>query len=165
MFERWGILANDQWNISGELCIGVAIDNDTPIQNFNPGIKYDCSYRNATTCHIIALRVYALNVVSPIPDELWNLTFLTDVNLAKNYLTGPLPPSIGDLVRMQYLTQSSQLPVQWFRSLRYNRRLGVYTPPVQHKTSFLRVSDIADVGSIVCINECPTGTSFDTRHT
>ncbi|CAI9756740.1 unnamed protein product [Fraxinus pennsylvanica] len=49
-------------------------------------------------------RVYALNLVSPIPDELRNLTFLTDVNLAKNYLTGPLPPSIGDLIRMQYLS-------------------------------------------------------------
>ncbi|CAI9784046.1 unnamed protein product [Fraxinus pennsylvanica] len=104
MFERWGISANDQWNISGELCSGVAIDDGVPIQNFNPGIKCDCSYNNATTCRIIGLRVYALDVVSPLPDELWNLTFLTDVNLAQNYLTGPLPPSIGDLTRMQYLS-------------------------------------------------------------
>lgn len=55
MFKRWGISANDQWNISSELCSGVSIDNDAPIQNFNPGIKCDCSYRNATACHIIAL--------------------------------------------------------------------------------------------------------------
>nr|QTH79693.1 coat protein [Olea europaea geminivirus] len=62
-------------------------------------------------------------------------------------------------------TQRSQLPVQWSRSLRYNRRLGVFTPPMQYKTEFVRVNNIVDVGSIVCINDCPTGTSVDTRHT
>ncbi|XP_022848313.1 probable LRR receptor-like serine/threonine-protein kinase At1g56140 isoform X1 [Olea europaea var. sylvestris] len=104
MFERWGITANDQWNISGELCSGDAIDDGVHIQNFNPGIKCDFSDNNATTYHITALRVNAWNVVSSLPDELWNLSFLTDVNLAKNYLTGPLPSSIGDLTRMQYLS-------------------------------------------------------------
>ncbi|XP_022848317.1 probable LRR receptor-like serine/threonine-protein kinase At1g56140 isoform X2 [Olea europaea var. sylvestris] len=106
MFERWRIMANDQWNISGELCTGIAIDDGVTIQSFNPGIKCNCSYNNATTCHIIALRVNTWNVVSPLPDELWNLTFLTDLNLALNYLTGSLPPSIGDLTRMQYLSFS-----------------------------------------------------------
>ncbi|KAI3466322.1 hypothetical protein Pfo_022985 [Paulownia fortunei] len=103
MFERWGISATNQWNISGELCSGVAIDA-TQIINFNPGIKCDCSYSNNSTCHITALRVYALDVAGPIPDELWNLTYLNDLNLGQNYLTGPLPASIGNLSRMQYLS-------------------------------------------------------------
>ncbi|KAK6154536.1 hypothetical protein DH2020_008784 [Rehmannia glutinosa] len=103
IFERWRISANNQWNISGELCSGVATDA-TEIANINPGIKCDCSDNNRSTCHITALRVYALDVAGPLPDELWNLTYLTDINLGQNYLTGPIPAAIGNLVRMQYLS-------------------------------------------------------------
>ncbi|KAL6543000.1 hypothetical protein OROHE_010520 [Orobanche hederae] len=103
IFKRWGITATNQWNISGELCSGAATDA-TGIADINPGIKCDCNNNNGSTCHITALRVYALDVAGPLPDELWNLTFLTDVNLGQNYLTGPIPASIGNLTRMQYLS-------------------------------------------------------------
>ncbi|KAL0328650.1 UNVERIFIED_CONTAM: putative LRR receptor-like serine/threonine-protein kinase [Sesamum calycinum] len=79
MFARWRISATNNWNISGELCSGVAID-DTEIITLNPGIKCDCTFNNRTTCRITAL------------------------NLARNYLTGPIPASIGILNRMQYLS-------------------------------------------------------------
>ncbi|CAO2164047.1 unnamed protein product, partial [Urochloa humidicola] len=62
---RWGLRASTAWNISGELCSGVAIDT-TEVDNnpnINPAIKCDCSYNNATVCHITKLKVYALNVV------------------------------------------------------------------------------------------------------
>ncbi|KAI6691657.1 hypothetical protein NL676_028485 [Syzygium grande] len=49
-------------------------------------------------------KVYAMSVAGPIPDELWNLTYLFDLNLAQNLLTGSLSPSIGNLTRMQYLS-------------------------------------------------------------
>ncbi|KAL0320977.1 UNVERIFIED_CONTAM: putative LRR receptor-like serine/threonine-protein kinase [Sesamum radiatum] len=75
MFARWGISATNDWNISGELCSGVAIDNTT-YAPFNQGIKCDCTYNNRTTCHITALRVYESSVTGPIPDELWNLTYM-----------------------------------------------------------------------------------------
>ncbi|KAL0407103.1 UNVERIFIED_CONTAM: putative LRR receptor-like serine/threonine-protein kinase [Sesamum latifolium] len=111
-----GRSATNNWNISGELCSGVAIDG-TAVGTLNPGIKCDCSYNNGSTCHITALRVYALDVAGPIPDELWNLTYLTDLNLAQNYLTGPIPASIGNLNRMQYLSfginaLSGELPAE-----------------------------------------------------
>ncbi|KAM4071016.1 hypothetical protein ACB094_11G029500 [Castanea mollissima] len=48
-------------------------------------------------------KVYALNVVGVIPDELWTLTFLFNLKLGQNYLTGNLSASIGKLYRMQYL--------------------------------------------------------------
>ncbi|KAL0407107.1 UNVERIFIED_CONTAM: putative LRR receptor-like serine/threonine-protein kinase [Sesamum latifolium] len=102
MFQRWGISATNNWNISGELCSGVAID-DTEISILNPGIKCNCTYNNRTTCHITALRVQALDVSGPIPDELSNLTYMDDLNLGQNYLTGQIPAFIGKLNRMQYL--------------------------------------------------------------
>ncbi|KAI6691701.1 hypothetical protein NL676_028529 [Syzygium grande] len=62
-------------------------------------------------------KVYAMSVAGPIPDELWNLTYLSDLNLAQNLLTGSLSPSIGNLTRMQYLSVginalSGELPPQ-----------------------------------------------------
>ncbi|XP_072961941.1 probable LRR receptor-like serine/threonine-protein kinase At1g56130 isoform X1 [Typha angustifolia] len=103
---RWGKKAQSTWNISGEPCSGAAIDN-TEIDNnpvFNPGIKCDCSFDNQTTCHIVKLRVYALNVVGPIPLELQNFTYLNNLDLRQNYLFGPLPAFIGNFSAMLYLT-------------------------------------------------------------
>uniref|UniRef100_A0A6V7QWY1 non-specific serine/threonine protein kinase n=1 Tax=Ananas comosus var. bracteatus TaxID=296719 RepID=A0A6V7QWY1_ANACO len=102
---RWGKAASAAWNISGEPCSGAAIDStDFNNPNFNPAIKCDCSYNNMTTCHITQLRVYALDVVGPIPEELQNLTYLSNLDLKQNYLTGPLPAFIGNFSAMQYLS-------------------------------------------------------------
>ncbi|XP_015571303.2 probable LRR receptor-like serine/threonine-protein kinase At1g56130 isoform X1 [Ricinus communis] len=106
IFEQWGIsAAQSQWNISGELCSGAALGTSPTIddQAYNPFIKCDCSDNNGTTCHITALKVFAIDVVGVLPDELWTLTFLTNLNLGQNFLTGNLSPSIGNLTRMQYL--------------------------------------------------------------
>ncbi|XP_028086342.1 probable LRR receptor-like serine/threonine-protein kinase At1g56140 isoform X1 [Camellia sinensis] len=104
IFGEWGLSASNQWNISGEPCSGAAIDL-TSIEstngNYNPGIKCDC---DGTTCHITRLKVYALDVVGVIPEELWTLTFLINLDLRQNYLTGSLSASIGNLSRVQYLT-------------------------------------------------------------
>lgn len=117
IFQKLRAPAPTQWNFSGELCTGLAIDPNVDINDINPGLKCDCTYNNRSTCHITGLRIYAANVVGPLPVELWNLTYLTNIDLGLNYLTGPLPPSIGRLTRMQYLNFginafSGQLPVE-----------------------------------------------------
>ncbi|GAA0138546.1 hypothetical protein LIER_00271 [Lithospermum erythrorhizon] len=86
IFEQWGKSATPNWNISGELCSGVAVDT-TEIQTLNPGIKCDCSYENRTLCHITGL----MDVVGTIPDELWNLTFLNELVLRNNNISGSIP--------------------------------------------------------------------------
>ncbi|KAL1556055.1 putative LRR receptor-like serine/threonine-protein kinase [Salvia divinorum] len=110
IFQRWRITANERWNTTGDLCSGIASDSSTPL-DYSPGIKCDCSYNSSTICHIYSLRVYSMsdwdsssNVVGELPEELWTLTYLTNLNLAQNYLTGSLPPSIANLSRMQYLS-------------------------------------------------------------
>ncbi|XP_057765276.1 probable LRR receptor-like serine/threonine-protein kinase At1g56130 isoform X2 [Salvia miltiorrhiza] len=109
IFSRWRIRANDRWNTSGDLCSGIASDSSTPL-DYSPGIKCDCSYNSSTLCHIYSLRVYSMsdwdsssNVVGELPEELWTLTYLTNLDLGQNYLTGSLPPSVANLTRMQYL--------------------------------------------------------------
>ncbi|XP_071699001.1 uncharacterized protein [Rutidosis leptorrhynchoides] len=109
MFSQWGIsessVTNMGWNISGELCSGAAVDStDFDAQTYNPAIKCDCAIRNSTYCHITRLKVYAMDAVGPIPEGLWTLIYLTNLNIGQNYLTGPLSPSIGNLTRMQWMT-------------------------------------------------------------
>ncbi|GKV40166.1 hypothetical protein SLEP1_g47834 [Rubroshorea leprosula] len=106
IFQQWGVLANTEWNISGELCSGVALNATVfDIDTYNPIIICEC---DNSTCHITQLcrfnrKVYGLSVVGVIPDELWNLTHLTKLDLRQNHLTGPLSASIGNLTQMQYL--------------------------------------------------------------
>nr|AAT73682.1 hypothetical protein, contains protein kinase domain [Oryza sativa Japonica Group] len=173
---RWGKTASPEWNISGELCSGVASDlsNWDDYPNLNPFIKCDCKYNNGTLCHINKLcsthclaclkesmaqsteslcdminltsdgvwiticivvclgwvatrannsaltvtgcilliaaiekvyrrRVTKLDVVGPIPSELQNLTYLEDLNLGYNYLTGAMPSFMGKFTSMKYL--------------------------------------------------------------
>ncbi|PON38538.1 LRR domain containing protein [Parasponia andersonii] len=107
VFDQWKIKANtQQWNISGEPCSGAAVQDSASFDDgtFNPFIKCDCSFNNGALCHITQLKVYALDVTGPIPEELWTLTFLYALNLAQNYLTGSVSPSIGNLTHMQYLS-------------------------------------------------------------
>ncbi|XP_044495500.1 probable LRR receptor-like serine/threonine-protein kinase At1g56130 isoform X2 [Mangifera indica] len=107
IFEQWGAEAvAGLWNISGEPCSGTAI-NDT--LNFedptnNPAIKCDCTYDNASTCHITRLRVYSLNKRGVIPEELVALKYLEFLKIDQNYFTGPLPAFIGNLSRLMLLS-------------------------------------------------------------
>jgi hypothetical protein len=111
VFAKLGQKALPSWNISGDLCTGAATDN-TNIDNnppFNPAIKCVCSPANTSAgntsvCRITRLKIYALDAVGPIPEELRNLTALTNLDLGQNYLTGPLPSFIGELTQMQYMS-------------------------------------------------------------
>ncbi|XP_060670419.1 probable LRR receptor-like serine/threonine-protein kinase At1g56140 [Ziziphus jujuba] len=44
-----------------------------------------------------------MDVAGPIPEELWTLSYLFHLDLSKNYLSGSLSPSIGNLTRLKYL--------------------------------------------------------------
>ncbi|KAF4379487.1 hypothetical protein G4B88_024935 [Cannabis sativa] len=106
--EQWMIKAGtQQWNISGELCSGAAVDDSIDIDDddlLNPLIKCNCTFNNASLCHITKLKVSGLNVIGPIPEELWTLTFLSYLDLSSNLLTGSISPLIGNLTNIQYLS-------------------------------------------------------------
>ncbi|KAJ8431118.1 hypothetical protein Cgig2_004709 [Carnegiea gigantea] len=106
ILQQWGKPANtQQWNTTGDPCSGLAIVDTATIDDpqYNPFIKCDCSYNGNTTCHITALKVYAIDAIGVIPDELWSLVYLTNLKLGQNFLTGPVSSGIGNLTRMQYL--------------------------------------------------------------
>ncbi|XP_074296051.1 putative LRR receptor-like serine/threonine-protein kinase At1g56130 isoform X4 [Silene latifolia] len=49
------------------------------------------------------MKVYAIDAIGVLPDDLWNLLYLTNLKISQNYLTGPLSSGIGNLTRLQYL--------------------------------------------------------------
>ncbi|GKV50797.1 hypothetical protein SLEP1_g57491 [Rubroshorea leprosula] len=102
IFQQWDIRAPpNSWNISGEPCTGTALSQDA---SDSPYITCNCSFDNATTCHITKLGVASLNVRGVMPEELLAFKFLTYLNLGKNYITGTLPAWIGNLSTLQYLS-------------------------------------------------------------
>uniref|UniRef100_A0A0D9X5C2 non-specific serine/threonine protein kinase n=1 Tax=Leersia perrieri TaxID=77586 RepID=A0A0D9X5C2_9ORYZ len=102
---RWGLRASPAWNISGEPCSGVAVD-ETDVDNnpnINPAIKCDCSFNARTVCHITKLKVYSLNVVGQIPEELQSLTYLNNLGISSNNFTGELPAELGNLEKLEQM--------------------------------------------------------------
>ncbi|GLT51144.1 hypothetical protein SLA2020_245740 [Shorea laevis] len=109
MFRQWGIQApSNSWNIRGEPCTGTALSQDVSVfeddTNNNPAIRCNCSFNNATTCHITTLKVRKLNIRGEMPEELLAFKFLTHLDLRQNYFTGTLPAWIGNLSTLESLT-------------------------------------------------------------
>ncbi|KAG6524797.1 hypothetical protein ZIOFF_014741 [Zingiber officinale] len=101
IFRRWGLKAQSTWNISGELCNGVAIDStilDGDI--FNPGIKCDCSYNNGTICHIDQLNFWKNYLTGSVPAFFGNFTRMQYLSVGNNALSGPIPKELGNLQRL-----------------------------------------------------------------
>ncbi|KAF8010272.1 hypothetical protein BT93_J1030 [Corymbia citriodora subsp. variegata] len=108
VFQQWtpdlAALPNE-WNFSGEPCNGVALSTTSMNETgTKPYIRCNCFYDNGSTCHITKLKIQFLNVVGSIPEELWNLSYLTYLNLGLNLLTGSISAQIGKLSSMRYLS-------------------------------------------------------------
>ncbi|XP_076951557.1 putative LRR receptor-like serine/threonine-protein kinase At1g53430 [Bidens hawaiensis] len=94
----------DYWSLKSKL--NLTIDPCTPgapwaAELANPRVVCDCS---PNICHITHLKIYALDISGELPQELFQLTELMDLNLGQNILSGSIPPEIGNLLKMQYLS-------------------------------------------------------------
>nr|XP_043614042.1 probable LRR receptor-like serine/threonine-protein kinase At1g56130 [Erigeron canadensis] len=96
LIDYWGL--RSKVNLTTDPCTpGAAWAAD----NANPRIACDCP---ANICHITHLKIYALDISGELPQELFQLTELMDLNLGQNILSGSIPPEIGNLFKMQYLS-------------------------------------------------------------
>ncbi|KAK8483655.1 hypothetical protein V6N12_000563 [Hibiscus sabdariffa] len=109
IFQQWDLKAVDTWNISGEPCSGVALNQSDSVfhdTSNNPAIRCDCSFHHTTVCHITRLKVLALDKRGAIPKELLDLPFLTMLDIDKNFFSGPLPAFIGNMSKLEFLSVS-----------------------------------------------------------
>ncbi|GMI93620.1 hypothetical protein like AT1G56145 [Hibiscus trionum] len=109
IFQQWDLQAGDTWNISGDPCSGVALNQIDSVfvdPSNNPAIRCDCSFNDSTVCRIIRLKVLALDKRGEIPEELLDLPFLRWLQIDQNFFSGHLPAFIGDMSRLEVLSIS-----------------------------------------------------------
>ncbi|XP_060668621.1 probable LRR receptor-like serine/threonine-protein kinase At1g53430 isoform X2 [Ziziphus jujuba] len=87
-------LQNPHWNISRNSCsrsegfnMTISEDTNTIISN----ITCDCSFVDGTVCHVKTIVLKRLNLAGVLPEEFGNLTNLEEIDLSRNYISGPIP--------------------------------------------------------------------------
>ncbi|XP_058071853.1 probable LRR receptor-like serine/threonine-protein kinase At1g56130 isoform X7 [Magnolia sinica] len=148
IFQYWGLSdTSDDWNISGDPCSGTAVD--LSIRVSNPGIKCDCQSNGGGTCHITVMSVqdYPTERRRVIPEELLNLTYLTNLTLSEMGMEGFLPSFIGKFRHLRHLDISSNnfngslppeigtLPSLEHLDIRYNGFNGLLPPELGNLSS------------------------------
>ncbi|XP_065028131.1 probable LRR receptor-like serine/threonine-protein kinase At1g56140 isoform X2 [Musa acuminata AAA Group] len=88
----------------------------------------NCSCDPNDNCSIIELKVFEMNVSGTIPDALFNLTNLVNLNLSRNILNGSIPEDIHKLKRLRIL------------SLDKNQFSGNITPSIGNLTNLTYLS-------------------------
>ncbi|XP_064984352.1 probable LRR receptor-like serine/threonine-protein kinase At1g56140 isoform X2 [Musa acuminata AAA Group] len=88
----------------------------------------NCRCDRNGNCSIIELKVFEMNVSGRIPDALFNLTNLVNLNLSRNILNGSIPDDIHKLKRLRIL------------SLDKNQFSGNITPSIGNLTNLTYLS-------------------------
>ncbi|KAH7512739.1 hypothetical protein FEM48_Zijuj12G0122400 [Ziziphus jujuba var. spinosa] len=65
----------------------ISEDTNTIISN----ITCDCSFVDGTVCHVKTIVLKRLNLAGVLPEEFGNLTNLEEIDLSRNYISGPIP--------------------------------------------------------------------------
>uniref|UniRef100_A0A0E0JXR4 non-specific serine/threonine protein kinase n=1 Tax=Oryza punctata TaxID=4537 RepID=A0A0E0JXR4_ORYPU len=98
------------WDFSVDPCSGSRTWVNASNSNSYPKSSYpnfpvsnltcDCSFKNHTECHIVSLELMRQNLSGVLPEEVVNLTYLTNLSLQGNRLSGTIPKELG---RMPFL--------------------------------------------------------------
>ncbi|CAL2253621.1 unnamed protein product [Prunus armeniaca] len=93
-------LGKPNWDFSGDPdpCNNQKPWTDTnPAEGFEYGVTCNCSFANSTVCHITSIVMKAQNLQGTLPKEMARLTYLKEIDLTRNYLSGTIPPEWGSL--------------------------------------------------------------------
>ncbi|CAH2061543.1 unnamed protein product, partial [Thlaspi arvense] len=91
-------LKKTTWNFSLNPCEGVGgWRNPNPIEGSEDAVTCDCSFLNGTVCHVTSILLKTQDLQGSLPKELIDLPYLQEINLARNYLNGSIPPEWGAL--------------------------------------------------------------------
>ncbi|KAF2943902.1 probable LRR receptor-like serine/threonine-protein kinase At1g53440 [Oryza sativa Japonica Group] len=95
------------WDFSVDPCTGSKTWVNASDSNSYPKSSYpnfpvsnltcDCSFKNNTECHVISLELMRQNLSGVLPEEVVNLTYLTNLDLSRNFIQGPIPASWASL--------------------------------------------------------------------
>ncbi|KAG5001071.1 hypothetical protein JHK87_022143 [Glycine soja] len=87
------------------LCVFSCLVNVAQAQSANA--TTDPSEGPDTFLKILIRKVYAMSIVGTIPEELWTLTYLTNLSIGINNFSGELPKELGNLTELRSLAFGS----------------------------------------------------------
>ncbi|KAH7861814.1 hypothetical protein Vadar_031217 [Vaccinium darrowii] len=87
-------IAGKLLNISRSFCSSGSFENVTVSDNIQIVVNCSC---NATVCHITNIQLKGQNLTGNLPEEFVNLTHLQQIDLSRNYFSGPIPTSYAQL--------------------------------------------------------------------
>ncbi|ONI12332.1 hypothetical protein PRUPE_4G157800 [Prunus persica] len=93
-------LGKTKWDFSGDAdpCNNQKPWTDTnPAKGFEYGVTCNCSFANSTVCHITSIVMKAQDLPGTLPKEMARLSYLEEIDLTRNYLSGTIPPEWGSL--------------------------------------------------------------------
>ncbi|XP_031266036.1 probable leucine-rich repeat receptor-like serine/threonine-protein kinase At3g14840 isoform X1 [Pistacia vera] len=89
-------LGKRDWNFSVDPCskeeswVAVA-------ENLLKNVTCNCSFSNGTVCHVVSIILKSESLPGTLPPELTRLSFLQQIDLTRNYLSGGIPPEWSTL--------------------------------------------------------------------
>ncbi|RXH84058.1 hypothetical protein DVH24_026957 [Malus domestica] len=93
-------LGKTDWDFSGDAdpCSGQLpwADPSAP-KGLENAISCNCSYENSTVCYITSIILKSQDLQGTLPLELVHLTYLQEIDLTRNYLSGTIPPEWSSL--------------------------------------------------------------------
>ncbi|GAU31583.1 hypothetical protein TSUD_54060 [Trifolium subterraneum] len=95
-------LGKKDWDFSIDPCSGQSnwITSSVQLKGFQNTVTCNCSFVNATVCHIVSIVLKSQNLSGTLPTELVNLPYLQEIDLGNNYLNGTIPPQWGSMINL-----------------------------------------------------------------
>ncbi|XP_052177859.1 probable leucine-rich repeat receptor-like serine/threonine-protein kinase At3g14840 isoform X3 [Diospyros lotus] len=91
-------LGKQDWDFSADPCSGEkGWITQNPVQGLENAVTCDCSFNNNTVCHVTSIVLKAQSLPGTLPPELVRLSFLQEIDLTRNYLSGTIPSEWGTM--------------------------------------------------------------------
>ncbi|KAF1898118.1 hypothetical protein Lal_00032883 [Lupinus albus] len=91
-------LGKKDWNFSVDPCSGQSNWTSlVQVKGSENAVTCNCSYANASICHVTNILLKSQNLPGTLPPELVRLPYLQEIDLTRNYLNGSIPKEWGSM--------------------------------------------------------------------
>ncbi|KAF8035274.1 hypothetical protein BT93_C1332 [Corymbia citriodora subsp. variegata] len=102
-------LQNKYWNVTETVCSeGIGLNMTILPRLKLSNVTCNCSFISGTVCHITRIQLKGLNLTGVFPDEFGNLTYLTEMSILGNRISG-IPKEIGNISTLEELILEDNL--------------------------------------------------------
>ncbi|CAJ2653500.1 unnamed protein product [Trifolium pratense] len=97
-------LGKKNWDFSVDPCSGERNWTSAEEKGSENAVTCDCTYVNATVCHVTHIILKEQNLPGTLPQELVRLPYLQEFDVTRNYLNGTIPKEWGSMNNLLYIS-------------------------------------------------------------